>query len=37
MKNQMNSVFVLFAILLFGFFTQSAFAQDKTKVDSTHY
>ena len=37
MKNQMNSVCVLFAILIFGFFTQPAFAQDATKVDSTHY
>ncbi len=37
MKNPMNSVCVLFAILILGFFTQSAFAQDATKVDSTHY
>jgi quercetin dioxygenase-like cupin family protein len=37
MKNQMNSVCVLFAILIFVFFIQPAFAQDATKVDSTHY
>ena len=37
MNNQMNSVCVLFAILIFGFFTQTAFAQDAAKVDSTHY
>ncbi len=38
MKNLIHSVIcVLFAILIFGFFTQTAFAQDATKVDSTHY
>ncbi len=38
MKNQSYSViFVLFAILIFGFLTESALAQDATKVDSTHY
>ena len=37
MKNPMNSVCVLFSILILGFFSQSAFAQDATKVDSTHY
>ncbi len=38
MKNQIYSVIsVLFAILIFGFLTESALAQDATKVDSTHY
>jgi len=38
MKNLIHSVIcVLFAILIFGFFTQTALAQDATKVDSTHY
>ena len=37
MKKQMNSVYILFAVLFFGVFTQAAFAQDATKVDSTHY
>ena len=37
MKNQVNSVCALFAIFIFGFVTQSGFAQDATKVDSTHY
>jgi len=38
MKNLIHSVIcVLFAILIFGSFTQTALAQDATKVDSTHY
>ncbi len=38
MKNQIYSVIcALFAILIFGFPTESAFAQDATKVDSAHY
>jgi quercetin dioxygenase-like cupin family protein len=38
MKNQVYSVIcVLFAILILVFFTESALAQDATKVDSTHY
>ncbi len=38
MKNLIHSViWVLFAILIFGFFTQTALAQDAIKVDSTHY
>jgi quercetin dioxygenase-like cupin family protein len=37
MKNQLNFVCVLFAMLIFGVFTQPAFAQDATKVDSAHY
>ncbi len=37
MKKQIHSVCIFFAILIFMFFTESAFAQDATKVDSTHY
>ena len=38
MKNQIYSVIcVLFAILILVFLTESALAQDATKVDSTHY
>ena len=38
MKNQIHSLIcVLFAIPIFGFLTESALAQDATKVDSTHY
>ena len=38
MKNQIYSLIcVLFAILIFGLLTESALAQDATKVDSTHY
>jgi len=38
MKNLIHSVVcVLFAILTFVFLTESALAQDATKVDSTHY
>ena len=37
MKNQIHSVGIFFASLIFMFFTESAFAQDATKVDSTHY
>lgn len=38
MKNLIHSVgCVFFAVLLFLFFTESAVAQDATKVDSAHY
>ncbi len=37
MKKQFSFICIVFAILVFGFLTQSAFAQDATKVDSAHY
>ena len=37
MKNQKRFFCILFAALFFCSFTQMAFAQDATKVDSAHY
>ncbi len=38
MKNHFYSLIcVLFAVLIFGFFAESALAQDPTIIDSTHY
>lgn len=37
MKNQLSLVCVLFAVLVLGFRTQPALAQDAAKADSAHY